>query len=159
MARIIATVIFGGFGLVLAFVGVRQFFMQRRLLANAERVDAVIVHSEVFSSTSADTDPRTLRSNSTTTHRPDVRFRYRMRGAEYESDLLYPTIIVQTYASRESAAAALVSFPLNAAVSAYVDPALPDKAYLIASVASGPVVFMVLGLLLPPIAWFVGKYI
>ena len=159
MARVIVTVIFGGFGLVLAFVGVRQFFMQRRLLAHAERVDAVIVHSEVFSSTSTDTDRRTLRSNSTTTHRPDVKFRYRVGGAEYESDLLYPTIIVQTYASRESAAEALAPFPLDAAVKAYVDPTLPNKAYLIASAGAGPVVFMVLGLLLPPIAWFVGKYV
>ena len=159
MARIIVTVIFGGFGLVMAFVGVKQFFMQRRLLANAERVDAVIVHSEVFSSTSTNTDRRTLRSNSTTTHRPDVKFRYRVGGTEYESDLLYPTIIVQTYASRESAAEALAPFPLDATVKAYVDPALPNKAYLIASAGAGPVVFMVVGLLLPPIAWVVGKYV
>ena len=31
MARIIVTVIFGGFGLVMAFVGIKQFFMQRRM--------------------------------------------------------------------------------------------------------------------------------
>ena len=88
-----------------------------------------------------------------------MKFRYRVGGAEYESDLLYPTIIVQTYASRESAAEALMPFPLTAAVKAYVDPTLPGKAYLIASAGAGPVVFMVLGLLLPPIAWLVGKYV
>ena len=43
MARIITFVIFGGFGFVMLYVGVTQFFMQRR--------------------------------TSTTTHRPDVKFR------------------------------------------------------------------------------------
>jgi len=159
MTRIIVTIIFGGFGLVLLYVGVTQFVRQRRLLANAERVDAVIVHSEVFSSTSTDTDPRPLRGTSTTTHRPDVRFRYRVGDADYESDLMYPNIIVRTYASRASAAEALAPFPLHANVRAYVDPSLPDKAYLIAEAGAGPVVFIIVGLLLPPLAWFVGKFI
>ena len=159
MARIIATVLFGGFGLVMLYVGLTQLVRQRRLIANAERVDAEIVHSEVFSSTSPDTDRRVSRSSSTTTHRPDVRFRYRVGVTEYESDLLYPTIIVRTYASRESAAEELVPFPLHARVRAYVDPSLPDKAFLIASAGSGPLVFVVIGLLLPPLAWFVGAYI
>lgn len=159
MARIIAVVIFGGFGMVLLYVGVTQLVMQRRLLANARRVDAVIVHSEVFSSTSADTDRRPNRSTSTTTHRPDVRFRYQVGGVEYESDLLHPNIIVRSYASRDAAAEALAPFPLHAAVRAYVDPSLPDKAFLIASAGNGPVVFIIVGLLLPPVAWWVGKLI
>lgn len=159
MARIIVFVIFGGFGLVMLYVGLTQLVTQRRLLSNAERVDALIVHSDVFSSSSSDTDPRALRSTSTTTHRPDVRFRYRVGDEEYESDLMYPTIIVRTYASREAADVALAPFPLQARVRAYVDPSLPDKAYLIASPGNGPVVFIVIGLLLPPIAWFVGGYV
>ena len=159
MAQIITFIIFGGFGFVMLYVGITQLFMQRRLLANAERVQATIVHSEVFTSTSSDTDPRPLRSTSTTTHRPDVRFRYRVGGREYESDLLHPSIIVRTYGSREAAAEALAPFPVNATVSAYVDPSLPDKAYLIATAGNGPVVFMVVGVLLPPVAWWVGKYV
>ncbi len=159
MAQIITFVIFGGFGLVMLFVGVTQYFRQRRLLTNAERVDAVIVHSEVFSSTSADTDQRLNRSNSTTTHRPDVRFTYRVGGTEYESDLLYPNVIVRTYASRESASAVLAPFPVNATVRAYVDPSSPASAYLIADAGSGPIVFIIIGVVLPPVAWFVGKYV
>lgn len=159
MARIITFIIFGGFGLVMLYVGVTQFVLQRRLLANAERVDAVIVHSEVLTSTSADTDSRLLRSNSTTSHRPDVRFRYRVGGTEYESDLIHPNIIVTGYASRESAAEELVPFPLNTTVRAYVDPSQPSRAYLIAEAGKGPIVFIIIGVLLPPLAWFVGKYI
>ena len=141
------------------YVGLTQLLTQRRLLTNAERVDALIVHSEVFSSTSSDTDPRPLRSTSTTTHRPDVRFRYRVGDEEYESDLMYPNIIVRTYASRDAAADALTPFPMNAKVRAFVDPSLPEKAYLIASAGGGPAVFIVIGLLLPPIAWLVGGYV
>jgi hypothetical protein len=159
MARIITFIIFGGFGFVMLYVGVTQFVLQRRLLANAERVDAVIVRSEVLTTTSSDTDSRLLRSNSTTSHRPDVRFRYRVGGTEYESDLIHPNIIVTGYASRESAAEELVPFPLNATVRAYVDPAQPSRAYLIAEAGKGPIVFMIIGVLLPPLAWFVGKYI
>ncbi len=159
MAQIITFLIFGGFGLVMLFVGLTQFVQQRRLLSNSERIDAVIVHSQVFSSTSANTDRRLLRSTSTTTHRPDVKFRYHIGGTEHESDLMYPNIIVQTYASREAAEEALVPFPLHAKVRCYVNLSLPDKAFLIPTAGSGPVVFIVLGLLLPPIAWFVGKYV
>ena len=159
MARIITFIIFGGFGFVLLYVGVTQYFQQRRLLANAQRVDARIVHSEVFTSKSANTDRRLLRDNSTTTHRPDVKFRYHVGGTEYESDLLHPNIIVTSYASHDAAAEALKPFPLNATVQAFVDPSLPGKAYLISSAGNGPLVFMILGLILPPLSWWVGKFV
>lgn len=159
MAQIITFAIFGGFGFVLLYVGTTQFFQQKRLLSRAETVDAVITHSEVFTSVSADTDGQMLRSNSTTSHRPDVKFRYTLAGHEYESDLLHPTIIVRSYASRESAADALTAFPVNARVRAFVDPELPDKAYLVAESSSAPMVFVILGVLLPPLAWFVGAYV
>ena len=159
MARIITFVIFGGFGLMLLYVGATQLIQQRRSLTNAERVDAVIVHSEVFTSTSADTDARLLRSNSTTSHRPDVKFRYAVGGQQYESDLLYPTIIVTSYASRDEAAKELAPFPVNARVRAFVDPSHPEQAFLIANAGKGPIVFIIIGLLLPPLAWFVGKYV
>ena len=159
MAQIITFLIFGGFGLVMLYVGVTQWFQQRRNLANAVRVDAEIVHSQVFTSTSADTDSRLGRSTSTTSHRPDVRFRYQVLGTQFESDLLYPTSIVQGYAGRESAAAELAPFPLGAMVRAYVDRDQPEKAFLVPTATKGPMVFIVIGLVLPPLAWFVGGYV
>lgn len=159
MAQIIVFLIFGGFGLVMLYVGVTQYFRQRRLLRRAEAVTATILKSEVFSSTSADTDPRLLRSSSTTTHRPEVRFRYEVNGMTHESELMYPNIIVVTHASRESATEALAQYPVGAQVRAFVDPSLPDHAYLIAEAGAGPVVFILIGLFLPPIAWFVGGWI
>jgi hypothetical protein len=159
MAQIIVFLIFGGFGLVMLYVGVTQYFRQRRLLHRAQPVNATILKSEVFSSKSADTDSRLQRDNSTTTHRPEVRFRYEVNGQTYESELLYPNIIVVGYASRESAAEALAAYPVNAKVRAFVDPSLPDQAYLIAEAGAGPVVFIIIGIFLPPVAWFVGKWV
>lgn len=141
------------------YVGATQWRQQRRLLEYAETVDATITHSEVFTSKSADTDGKLGTSNSTTTHRPDVKFTYSVGGQSYESDLLHPTIIVRGYASRASAAEALTPFPVGAKVRAFVDPSLPDKAYLVAESSSAPLVFIVIGVLLPPLAWFIGAYV
>ena len=159
MARIIAFLIFGGFGLFMFFYGARQFLLQRRLLRNAIPISAVITHSAVFSSTSSNTDRRVGRSTSTTTHRPDVRFRYEIDGQSHESDLLHPNSIVVTYASRESAAEALAPYPPGATVRALVDPGVPDKAFLIAQAGAGPKVFMVVGAILPPLVWWLGQWI
>jgi hypothetical protein len=159
LARWIALIIFGGGGLVLLYVGVTQYFLQRRLLANAVTIEARIIKSEVHKSVSSDTDTRLLRDNSTVSYRPDVQFRYIFRGTPYESDLLRPTIIVHSYASQDSVVQELAPFPVGATVPAYVDPENPDKAFLLQESGAGPVVFIIVGLILPPLAWFVGKYI
>lgn len=159
MAQWITFLIFGGFGVMLLYVGITQFVQQRRNMTDAPPIDATVVHSQVVSHTSADTDSRLGRSTSTTSHRPDVRFRYQVLGTQYESDRLYPNIIVTSYASTERAAEALAPFALHATVRAYVDPAHPEQAFLIRESGKGPLVFVVLGLLLPPLAWVVGKYV
>ena len=159
MARWIVFVIFGGFGLVMLYVGVRQYFLQRRLLAHARPIEVEIIKSEVFSSTSADTDPDLRRNTSTTTHRADLRFRYVLNGVRYESDLLRPNIIVQGHASADAAREELKPYPVGAKVLAFVDPEHPDQAFLRMEEGAGPIVFIVLGLLLPPLAWFVGAYV
>lgn len=159
MARIIVTILFGGFGVFMFVYGLRQFLLQRRLLRNAVPVSAVIMHSEVFSSRSSDTDRRTLRDNSTTTHRPDVRFRYEVGGRTYESDLMYPNSIVVTHASRDAAAEALKPYPRDATVRAMVDPSVPDKAFLVAQAGAGPKVFMIVGAVIPPLVWWLGQWI
>lgn len=159
MARWITFLIFGGGGLVLLYVGATQYFLQRRLMTNAMAIEVEIIKSEVFKSVSADTDQRLNRSNSTTSFRPEIRFRYTFDGREYESDLLGPTIIVQGYASAENAAKELAPYPLGSRALAFVDPQHPDKAFLKKEELAGPAVFMILGVILPPLAWFVGKYV
>ncbi|MFN9977622.1 MAG: hypothetical protein ACK58T_47725, partial [Phycisphaerae bacterium] len=80
----IFVLMFGGLGVMLIGVGVREWFIQRRVMATAVGVDAVILSAEVKSSRSADTDQRLLRDNSTTSHTPEVRFEYVLNGVRYE---------------------------------------------------------------------------
>lgn len=156
IARIAVMIVFGGGGLVLFHVGMTQYFQQKRLLANATQVDAEILKSEVFTSRSRGSGGKPLQNTSTTSHRPDVRFRYEVNRTTYESDLLRPTIIVRSYASESSAAEELAPFPVGARVAAWVDPSLPDKAFLVRETSSTPVGFMIVGALLPPVAWLAG---
>jgi hypothetical protein len=159
MAQIITFLICCGIAAMFLYVGTTQFWQQRRNLAHSERVDAVIVHSAVKTSTSSDTDQRVGFSNSTTSHSPEVRFRYVVSGQEYESDRIYPSIIGRSYASASAAADVLSPFPVDRKIRAFVNQAHPEQAFLIAEAGNGPIVFMILGLLLPPIGWFVGKYV
>lgn len=160
--RIVQLVVFAIFtigALVLLYVGATQYLQQRRLLANAVEIQAVIVKSQVASSTSADTDRRLNRDTSTTSHTAEIRFSYVWEGQPYESDMLDPTVIVQGYASHEGAAAELEPYPVGATVPAYLDPQQPDKAFLRRRSSPAPLVFMVLGLLLPIVVWFAVKLI
>jgi hypothetical protein len=157
--QLIVFLVFGGFGVVMLYVGVTQFFLQRELTADPRRVTATIVHSAVKQSKSADTDNRPLRDNSTTSHDPEVRFTYTIDGKTYESDLLRPTIIVRTYASRSSAEKELEPFPLGATVEAYYGVRHPAKAFLVLEKSVGPVVFIVVGIVVPIVAWFARKLI
>ncbi len=159
MARIITYLIFAGFTVMFLYVGLTQFVQQRRNLTHAERTDATIVHSAVRSTTTRDTDGRVGFTNNTTTHTPDVRFRYVVSGEEYESERLHPTIIGRGYASHASAAEVLAPFPVNAKVRAYVDRAHPKDAFLINESSNGPIVFLVIGLFLPPLGWLVAKIV
>ncbi len=159
MAQLIVYLICAGFGGMMLFVGITRWRDQRSNLAHAEPVPATIEHSQVFSSTSADTNPELLRSTSTTTHRPDVRFRYVVAGRSYVSDWLHPSGIAITFASREEAAHVLAPYPPGAQVQAYVDPSRPDKAFLQREASSGPVVFIVIGLLMPVVAWLLGMVV
>ena len=150
---------FLAFGVVMVYVGVTQFWLQRELTATPRRVTATIVSSEVKASESADTNRDTLRSNSTITYRPDVRFAYEINGKPYESDLLYPTIIVRTYASHGSAAAELKPFPAGATVEAYYGVNRPAQAYLVHETSAGPVIFIIVGLIAPVAAFLVLRYL
>jgi hypothetical protein len=157
--RILILLVFGGFGLVMLWVGATQCVRQRRLLTHATAVEAEIIEARVQSSTSSNTDRRPLRSTSTTTHSPVVRFRYRVGDAEYVSDMLRPTSIGTSYASRESAEEEIAAYRPGARIIAFVDPALPGAGFLVAERSSGPLVFIIVGLLLPPVAWAAGTLV
>jgi hypothetical protein len=147
--RYLFLIFFGALGIMFLVVGTRQVLQQRRLLSRAIPVPARIVAASVRMSQSADTDPRPLRSTSTTTHEPCVRFAYEVQGAAYESELLRPTDIVRTFPSAEGARAELEPFPVGAKVTAFVNPDSPDRAFLIAEPSAAPTVLVVLGFVAP----------
>jgi hypothetical protein len=159
MARYIVWLLGGGFGVMFLYVGTTQWRQQRRALARAEPVEALIVESRVQVSTTRDTDRELTRSTSTTSHLPIVRFRYGVGAGTHESDRLRPTIIGTGHASYEAAAAEIAPFPVGATVRAWVNPAHPEAAFLVAERSNGPVVFIVLGLAMPLVAWGVGRIV
>lgn len=148
VVMIILFVLFlGGLGVMLIVVGAREYVLQNRVLADVVAIDAVIISAEVKSSTSFDSDRRLLRDNSTTTHTPEVRFEYTVNGKPYQSDMLYPTVIVTGHASKESAAEEIRAYAVGTRVRAYVNPQLPERAFLRLESTNNPVWFMVAGIL------------
>lgn len=137
----------GGLGVTLIVVGVREHFIQRRLMATAVPVDAVILSAEVKTTRSADTDSRPLRDNSTTSHTPEVRFAYTFGGVRYESDQLYPTIIQRAYASAESAAEDIREYAPGKNVRAYADASAPERGFLRLEASNNPKWFALAGVL------------
>jgi hypothetical protein len=152
VARVLVLLIFGGGGLVMFYVGAREWIFQRTVLSDSITVPATIVHSEVKTTQSRNTKHGTPRDDSTITHDPEVRFRYELDGKTYESDLLRPSAIVRTYASKRSAQDELAPFPLGAMVQAHVNRAMPGRAFLVKDASAGPIVFLILGFMLTPIA-------
>lgn len=147
LPQLICMLIFGGFGLTMLFVGSREWWLQRRLMRHAVPVTARITHSQRVE--------RPGRDDEVGTARPDVRFSYQVQGRRYESDRLHPTQILQP----EDIDEVLDTYPLHGSVVAWVDPAHPDKAFLRPQAGKGPGVFVAIGVLLPPAAWWIGAWL
>lgn len=159
MLQAVVYAVIAGFGLVMLYVGLGEAVAQRRALRAAVPVEATVISAGVRESRSSDTDQRPLRDNSTVTYLPEVKFRYALGGKAYESDLLRPTVIVQGSASREAAAEEVRAFVPGEPATAWVDPAAPERAFLIREWSVGPVVFIVLGVLLPPLGWLASRIV
>jgi hypothetical protein len=148
-----------GFAGMFLVVGIRDFLSQRRLISQARPVSVHIVQSQVVKHVSADTDSRLLRSNSTTSYRPEVRFRYVVDGREYESEMLRPSIIGSSYASEEGAAQEIASYPAGRTVTGFYSPTDPGGAFLKLEAGAGATVFLILGTILPAVGWVAVKLV
>lgn len=153
IARSAAMLIFGSLGVMLLVVGAREMSRQAMLIRTAQAVPAVIIEKSVHKSTSADTDRRTLRDNSTNSYEPIVRFRYTVDGVEHEGTMLQPTVIVQTYPSEENAAERIAAYEVGDRVTAHVAASRPTMAFLERRASLGPLIFTTLGLAIPPVVW------
>lgn len=144
---VLFVLVFGGLGIMLITVGTREFFIQKRVMANAVEVDAEILSATVTQSTSPDMDRRLLRDNSTTSYSPEVRFAYMLNGVRYESDMLYPTVIVTGFASRERALEEIKDYTSGAKVRAYADASSPQRGFLRFESSANPKWFIIAGVL------------
>lgn len=143
----IFVLMFGGLGIMLIAVGTRELFMQRRVMANAVQVEAVVLSANVLESTSPDKDRRPLRDNGMKSYVPEVRFAYTIGGVRYESDMLYPTVIVTGFASRERAHEEIAEYTSGAKVRAYADASSPQRGFLRLESSANPKWFIVAGVL------------
>lgn len=150
--KILFTLMAAGLGSTLLVVGIRESILQRRTLAGARPFDATIVASTVRVSKSNDLGREPPRDRSTTSYSPDVRFRYDVDGRTHESDQLAPTVIGHGYASEADAQEVIRPYPVGARVTAYVDPDHPDRGFLQPVHSHAPLVFILVGAALLPIA-------
>src|SRR5262245_40084815 len=158
IARIIVTILFGGFGIVLLVVGIKNYRQQRRFLISPRSIEVTITASEVKKIVSHDNNPDG-RDTSTNSYRPVIRFTYTIDGKSHESDLLRPCEIVHDFASSSSAQDVIAPYPVGKKVMAWYQPTDPDKAFLLAEGSAAPFIFMIVGLLLGPLVWLLGKWI
>jgi hypothetical protein len=136
-------VVFGVIGLVMLVYGAYELFVERRLMANAQAVQATITESNVSVSRDLASDGNS--GASAFSYAPVVKFRYEFSGRAYEGTMLRPT--GRVYNSQAAAANELTRFPAGAGVQAFVNPAYPENAYLLREASRGPVIFVVVGAL------------
>lgn len=146
--------VFGVIGLVMLVYGAYEFFMERRLLANAQPVPATILESGVSMSHDVSGDSS---GPSTFSYAPVVKFRYEFGGRAYEGTMLRPT--ARVYTSEAAASNELTAFPARARVSAFVNPAFPEKAYLLREASREPRVLMGIGAGVLVVGMVVGKFV
>ena len=70
-----------------------------------------------------------------------VEYSYQYDGTEYTSDQLFPGSISPTYDTRSEAESIRDRYETNETVTAYVDPAAPDEAFLERQTTNGPFLF------------------
>ena len=138
-------VVFGTIGLVMLLFGAYEVFMQRRLMASSQEVQATISESSVSISRDLSTDSNS--SPSAFSYEPVVKFSYEIAGKQHESTLLRPLITGRAYNSEAAAANELTPFPAGKRVVAFVNPKYPDRAYLLREPSQRPVNFMIIGVI------------
>jgi hypothetical protein len=120
---------------LMAAIGIREAHAQARLMRNAVEVDATIVSSEVRRDSSGGQMTRSGTRPRTTIYVPEVRFRFELDGRTFDGERLFPAPRSgdQTWASR-----LVGKYPADRAVTAWVDPARPDAAFLEREWVLGP---------------------
>jgi hypothetical protein len=127
-------------GLAMTGYGAYDYTQQSDAVDGAVAVDATITELDV-ESTSRGSSPGT-------DYRPTVRFTYEYEGTEYASTNIFPSAITPNYDTESAAREVVAGYAVGESVTAYVDPADPDGAFLKAQTSNAPLFAAMLGLFL-----------
>lgn len=94
-------------------------------LANAKEVNATVLQNDVRR------EPNSNEAGNIADFRVDIQFEYTYDGERYRSDLLYPTASEVKFDREEDALTIADAHEEGETVTAYLDPAHPDEAFLI----------------------------
>ncbi|WP_248903652.1 DUF3592 domain-containing protein [Halocatena marina] len=127
------TVVMVLFGLALFTLGGYDYVQQSAAIDDAVSVEATIVESSI------------VQPEDSSEYEVRVAYRYYYQGTEYKSNKLFPSDISQLYESRSKAESVIASYEPDTTVTAYVDPAAPNEAFLERQTTQDPLIFMLIG--------------
>ena len=124
-------------GLAAAGFGGYDYLQQSDAVDDAVAVDAEIVETGVKTVSGG--------RRSGVEYRPTVRFTYTYDGTSYTSTNVFPSTTSPSYDTESAARDVLDGAGTGDAVTAYVDPADPDGAFLLNQTSAAPLLFVLVG--------------
>ncbi|MCU4743631.1 DUF3592 domain-containing protein [Natronoglomus mannanivorans] len=123
-------------GLALLWFGYSDYQTQEERLENAVEIDATVLETDI---------DRRSSSGSGSSYYPVVEFEYTYEGETYTSSNIDAADSRTSESSRSSAQSVVNEYPEGEAVTAYLDPAEPDEAFLETDRSWGPYLFALIG--------------
>ena len=120
--------------------GAVDYAGQTDALEDAVAVEATVIEAGVETTSTPGTGDVEFR--------PTVRYRYSYDGSAYTGTDLFPGSVAPTYDTESAAREALAGYEPDAAVTAYVDPAAPEAAFLEDRPSNTPLVIAGIGAVL-----------
>lgn len=127
-------------GLALTGYGAYDYVQQSDAIRDAVEVDATITEADVVTRSSV-----SGQAGGKVHYEPDVEFAYQYQDTTYTGTHVYPADIAPEYGSRSKAEALVDEYENGTSVTAYVDPADPEHAFLKNRTSNEPLLFAGVG--------------
>lgn len=127
------TVVMVLFGLALFAVGGYDYVQQSAAIDDAVSVEATIVESSI------------VQPEDSSEYEVHVKYLYHYQGTKYKGNKLFPSDISPLYESRPKAESEIAPYEPDTTVTAYVNPAAPNEAFLERQRTQDPLIFMLIG--------------
>lgn len=127
-------------GLAATGFGAYDYIQQSDAVANSVEVNAEIIETGVVEASSPG-------SSLGADHKPTVQFTYNHEGTSYTGTNVFPAETSPDYDTRSEARSVIDGYETGDMVTAYVDPAEPDDAFLKNQTTNAPLLFAGIGIL------------